>query len=200
MSAARHSGSLAMLMVLTACVTINVYFPAAAAEQAADRIIEDVWGPAVAPAPDQPATQIDGRFKQHRDRLAGLILDFIIPTAQAQANLNVSTPAVKKLEGRMQKRFGQLGPYFDSGAVGLTRNGLLAVRNLKSVPAKQRGKVKQLVAADNKDRKALYKEIAVANDHPEWEQDIRDTFARRWIANAKAGWWYQSAQGDWAQR
>ncbi|MBN9132261.1 MAG: hypothetical protein J0H48_02690 [Nitrosospira multiformis] len=27
----------------TACVTINIYFPAAAAEKAADKIIEEVW-------------------------------------------------------------------------------------------------------------------------------------------------------------
>lgn len=29
--------------VLQACVTINIYFPAAAAEKAADKIIDDVW-------------------------------------------------------------------------------------------------------------------------------------------------------------
>jgi hypothetical protein len=29
--------------VLTACVTINIYFPAAAAEKAADKIIDEVW-------------------------------------------------------------------------------------------------------------------------------------------------------------
>lgn len=29
--------------VLSACVTINIYFPAAAAEKAADRIIDEVW-------------------------------------------------------------------------------------------------------------------------------------------------------------
>ena len=28
---------------LTACVTINIYFPAAAAEKVADRIIDDVY-------------------------------------------------------------------------------------------------------------------------------------------------------------
>jgi hypothetical protein len=28
---------------LGACVTINIYFPAAAAERAADRIIDEVW-------------------------------------------------------------------------------------------------------------------------------------------------------------
>lgn len=28
---------------MAACVTINIYFPAAAAEKAADRIIDEVW-------------------------------------------------------------------------------------------------------------------------------------------------------------
>lgn len=28
---------------IPACVTINIYFPAAAAEKAADKIIDDVW-------------------------------------------------------------------------------------------------------------------------------------------------------------
>ena len=31
------------LVGLSACVTINIYFPAAAAEKAADKIIEEVW-------------------------------------------------------------------------------------------------------------------------------------------------------------
>ena len=32
-----------MIISLAACVTINIYFPAAAAEKAADKIIEEVW-------------------------------------------------------------------------------------------------------------------------------------------------------------
>lgn len=32
-----------MLLAVSACVTINIYFPAAAAEKAADRIIDEVW-------------------------------------------------------------------------------------------------------------------------------------------------------------
>lgn len=31
------------VLALSACVTINIYFPAAAAEKAADKIIEEVW-------------------------------------------------------------------------------------------------------------------------------------------------------------
>ena len=42
-----------------ACVTINIYFPAAAAERAADRIIEEVYQlqPAAKPPADKPAAK-----------------------------------------------------------------------------------------------------------------------------------------------
>lgn len=41
----RLSGILVLLamLALSACVTINIYFPAAAAEKAADKIIDEVW-------------------------------------------------------------------------------------------------------------------------------------------------------------
>lgn len=42
-----RSLSLYLLLITAAvaagCVTINIYFPAAAAEKAADRIIDEVW-------------------------------------------------------------------------------------------------------------------------------------------------------------
>jgi hypothetical protein len=35
--------SIGTAAILSACVTINIYFPAAAAEKAADKIIDEVW-------------------------------------------------------------------------------------------------------------------------------------------------------------
>jgi hypothetical protein len=35
--------ALGAAVILPACVTINIYFPAAAAEKAADKIIDEVW-------------------------------------------------------------------------------------------------------------------------------------------------------------
>jgi len=35
--------SVGAVMAIAGCVTINIYFPAAAAEKAADRIIDEVW-------------------------------------------------------------------------------------------------------------------------------------------------------------
>lgn len=51
----------AMLAVLVGgCVTINIYFPAAAAEKAADKIIDEVWqlhnGRDGARKPEPPST------------------------------------------------------------------------------------------------------------------------------------------------
>lgn len=34
---------LGVVMVMSACVTINIYFPAAEAQKAADKIIDEVW-------------------------------------------------------------------------------------------------------------------------------------------------------------
>lgn len=37
-------GSLMLVITsLSACVTINIYFPAAAAEKAADKVIDEIW-------------------------------------------------------------------------------------------------------------------------------------------------------------
>jgi uncharacterized protein YdbL (DUF1318 family) len=56
------------------------------------------------------------------------------------------------------------------------------------------------VADENADRSNLYREIANANGHPEWEADIRKTFAERWIERAAAGWYVQDAKGQWVQK
>ena len=90
--------------------------------------------------------------------------------------------------------------YYNSGAVGLTSDGLVTVRDPKAIPIKERKSVNQLVAQENRDRNALYREIAKANGRAEWETDIRNTFARRWVDRARPGWWYQDGSGRWVKR
>ena len=122
------------------------------------------------------------------------------PLAIAAADLEINTPAIAAIQGSMQARHGQLAPYYASGAVGLTRDGLVAVRDANAVLLKDRQGVNSLVAAENKDRNALYKEIASANGHPEWESEVRNTFAQRWVQKAQGGWWYQDAGGGWVKK
>jgi hypothetical protein len=50
--------ALSIAAILPACVTINIYFPAAAAEKAADKIIDEVWQLKDAETkPTQPSTE-----------------------------------------------------------------------------------------------------------------------------------------------
>ena len=92
-----------------------------------------------------------------------------------------------------------MAPFYDSGAIGVTDEGLVAVRDAKALSLPDRPKANALVAEENRDRNNLYRAIAQANGHPEWEPDIRATFARRWIERAKAGWWYEKG-GTWHVR
>ena len=178
-----------------ACVTINVYFPAAAAEQAADKIIEEVWGNDTGKAAAGKSSKAD-TIANGAVRISRLFVDWLIPAARAQqANLDISSPAIGKIEASLKARHAQLLPYFNSGAVGLTSDGLIAVRDAKAIPLNARQTVNQLVADDNRDRVALYREIAAANGHPEWASQIQATFARRWIDRAQSGWYYQSGDG-----
>ncbi len=195
---------LALVSVLiAACVTINVYFPAAAAEKAADKIIEDVWGkdqaPAATPESDKTSSLAPGDAKQVLLAAAGAVLDFVIPAAHAQADLDISTPEIRAITASMEGRHGSLSKYYGSGAIGLTADGMVEVRDQNAIPLPERNQARQLVAEENKDRAALYASIAKANGHPEWETDIRETFAKRWIAKAQSGWWYKDA-GGWKQK
>ena len=183
-------------LTLGACVTINVYFPAAAAEKAADRIIDEVWGEQ---SGERAKPAVKGSLSVPLRTLMVAVLEVIIPAASAQANLDISTPAVNALQSSMSQRHASLAPFYDAGAIGVTDEGLVAVRDAKALSLQDRPAVNKLVAEDNRDRNDLYRAIAQANGHPEWEPDIRATFARRWIDRAKVGWWYES-RGSWQKR
>jgi len=100
----------------------------------------------------------------------------------------------------MQKRHVELAAFYANGAVGLTRDGFISLRDVNAIALPQRQQVNNLVGAENADRTSLYREIARANGKPEWENDIRTTFAQRWIDKAQGGWYYQNAAGAWTRK
>jgi uncharacterized protein YdbL (DUF1318 family) len=132
--------------------------------------------------------------------IVAMIAAFIAVSALAAADIEINSPAIAALKSSMQARHAQLAPHYASGAVGLTREGTIALRDANAVPLAQRQAVNSLIAAENQDRNALYREIARANQHPEWENEIRSTFAGRWVEKAQPGWWVQNASGAWAKK
>lgn len=210
--------SLVGLALLAGCVTVNVYFPAAQAQQAADKIIDAVTGSTAGPAAqprqvkpqsstpgEEPPSAARGAAATARSVLlaaTGRVLQLLVPaaSAQEQANLNISTPEIRAIIASMRQRFQQLKPFFASGAIGLTADGTIAIREQSSVPLAQRATITRLVAQQNDDLSLLYGEVAKANGHPEWTSDIRNVFAQRWQAHARErGWYYRDSGGNWAR-
>jgi uncharacterized protein YdbL (DUF1318 family) len=185
--------------VLAACVTINVYFPAAAAERAAEKFVGDVLA-----EPREDGSLLDSLRDPARLAwlAAGGVLDWFVPSAEAQqAEIEIDTPQINAIKARMADRQRQvLGALFDAGAIGFTADGLVSIRDRSAVPLSERRNIESAVADENRDRKAVYREIAIANGHPEWEPEIQQTFAEEWVRNARPGWYYQDASGSWRQK
>lgn len=125
---------------------------------------------------------------------------FLYANTANAVDFHASSPAVTRLKQNIKQRHSQLIPFYESGAVGLTYDGLVVLRDASAVPLSSRQSVNALVAVENQDRNALYREIALANDHPEWENDIRLMFAQRWVKWARPGWWYQQKDGSWQKK
>jgi uncharacterized protein YdbL (DUF1318 family) len=186
---------LLLAFLTSACVTVNIYFPAAAVERAADEIVKETWGSRTESAPkEQPRSLLPTA----REIVS---ITFIDEAFAQEADINISNPAIRALKDSIKNRSGSIKPFMDRGNVGLTKEGLLAVRTTDGLSLKERAEVQQLVDAENRDRESLYLEIAKANNFPlESVAKIRSIFARSWVEQAQAGWWIQDAQGNWQKK
>jgi uncharacterized protein YdbL (DUF1318 family) len=188
--------SLLMAFLVNSCVTVNIYFPAAAVERAADEIVKETWGGRSEPTPKESPRSVlpSAAWK--------IVAAGWVTAAFAQeADINVSNPAIRALKDSIKNRSGAIKPFMDRGNVGLTRDGLLTVRTTDGLSLKERAEVQQLVEAENRDRESLYLEIAKANNFPaDSVPKIKNIFAKSWAEQAQPGWWVQDAQGNWRRR
>jgi uncharacterized protein YdbL (DUF1318 family) len=121
--------------------------------------------------------------------------------AAAEVDVNVSTASIRALKDGMRQRAAELKPYLAGGGVGIGNNGALVVREVAGMDLAAKAKVRRLADAENKDREALYREIAAANNYgAERVSDIRAIFAQAWTDKAEPGWWVQGADGAWRQK
>ena len=198
----------ACLVLVAGCVTVNVYFPAAAADKAAQQIVGDVLGtPApsassAAPASSSSASRTSGGKVSGGVRLGSAVLGFFVPSAvAAEPNLKISTPEIEAIRARMKANFEQnLEPLLQAGVIGFTADGNVAVRDLNAASLPMRAGVSQAVASANRERAELYAAIARANGQPQWEPNIRASFAKTWIEMARPGWYYRDSSGAWHRK
>ena len=108
------------------------------------------------------------------------------------------TPAVRRIMARFPDSRGG----FESGAIGITSDGLVASRD----PAFDNAALLSLIQQENHDRSVLYAASALEVGHgsnnyfSDWMPFERATFAREWVAQAPAGWWHRNEQGEWLRK
>jgi uncharacterized protein YdbL (DUF1318 family) len=93
-------------------------------------------------------------------------LDFLNPiqTAHAAELKSTSSPATQELAKSMRERNPQIDAYRAKGCFGENNRGYLELRDCDAVAdAAARNDAQKLMAEENKDRKALYAEIAKLN-------------------------------------
>jgi uncharacterized protein YdbL (DUF1318 family) len=187
---------LAVTLLVSACVTVNIYFPAAAVERAADQIVKETWGgPGEPPQKGKPQSQFPITPKPT------VSFNFATEAYAQEPDINVSNPAIRALKDSIKNRSDAIKPFMDRGNIGINQDGLLSVHSTDGLSLKERAEVQQLVEAENRDRESLYREIAKANNFaPDAVPKIKRIFAKSWTEQAKPGWWIQDVQGNWKKK
>ncbi len=112
--------SIALLLFVLACVTVNINFPAAEVQNAADKIVEDIHGIQEEPAEGDDAS-LESMFRR---TLRGL--SFFEGVAYAQVDIDVSTPNIRALRQSLKDRFAKIRPLLDEGVNVLYLDGHVA--------------------------------------------------------------------------
>ncbi|MBI4766130.1 MAG: YdbL family protein [Deltaproteobacteria bacterium] len=182
-----------LLSIVMSCVTVNVYFPAKEVEKKAGDIIDDIRKMETPPptSPSGPQSSIN--------HLKNLIFNRNL--AYAQRGGDGSSPAIQNLKQQIRERFPRLAPFFQKGVVGEGRTGLVEILNNKDLAPAEKREVKSLVEAENRDRLALYQEVAKSmNITSDQIGKVQRIFARKWQQSAERGWWIQKDDKQWVQK
>ena len=132
---------IAAAFFISACVTVNIYFPAAAVERAAEQIVKETWGGPGEPAKAPPKPQSINPFSPMRT----ISLNFVSQAHAQEADINVSNPAIRALKDSIKQRSNAIKPFMDRGNVGIRQDGLLAIRSTDGLNLKERAEVLSLI-------------------------------------------------------
>ncbi len=189
---ARFSGA-AVLFLLAACVTINIYFPAAEVRKAADTIVKEVRGDdAAAMQQDAPASH---------SGTGPVSLAPLASNAWAGDELTVSNANIRSLKNRIKSNYPALRNWLVRGVIGEDANGYVALRSEQGLNLKEKMDVRRIMNEENANRRALYKAVAAALNIPPSEvRKVGRIFATRWQQSVPAGAWVETSPGNWVRR
>ena len=213
------------LLAACAVITVNVYFPEKAAKEAYKSLDEmllkggaenNSQTPPSAPTGEQvPSAPPQALPDKPQSSLGNMLPGFSLVAAAYAADIDAdslavelaSMPEVLKAYDDMNRRLPRLNTLFSSGAIGITNQGLVSVRDKTKVTAQD----DSLVAAENQSRKTVVGSMAKAilklGKQPESKGALDQvmgkaaaTFAETKRDAAQTGWWVQLPNGRWVQK
>ena len=160
-------------LMIFACVTINIYFPAEQVESVAGEIVDEIRG-------QQPSGEKS--FDNEKSNLFNkTFFAFFAPVAVATEPLTVSNPGIRMLKQQMKARYAQMKPFYQKGVLREDNNGYVSLASTAGLGLKEKRNLTSLVAAENNDRRKLYGEIAKAMKIDSSQVDrIGEIFAKEW--------------------
>ncbi|MCX5813218.1 MAG: DUF1318 domain-containing protein [Proteobacteria bacterium] len=183
------------IALLSACVTVNIYFPAAAVQKAADEIVDEVRGTKDQQKPDKKPGSQSWFLNELR---------FSVGPKEVQAqtvNIIVSTPAIREMKHAIRERFHLVKPFYEQGNVGENKSGLIEIRNTDNLGLKDKADITRLVEQENNNRMMLYTEVMKANKlSAQSMPEIQKIFANSWRIKSQPNWWIQNDNGQWEKK
>ena len=180
--------SAGFVLFVIACVTINIYFPEAAVQKAAEEIVEEVR------KSEEEAKKKLAKESHHSSFV-------FVPTAFAQQEEQVSTPKIRALKQSLKEKEPLLQPFFAKEKIGEANDGYIQILNEDGLPLKDKAELRRLVKDVNSDRESLYTEVARALNIDEGQiPRIQKIFAQSWIEKSHSGWWIQNEAGEWIKK
>ncbi len=205
------------LLFSCAIITVNVYFPEKAVKDAyksLDEMLLKKNGEKLPGGEQPPAVEPEPPKSGPQSRLPFVLPDFSLSSvahaAESGDDLAIelgSMPEVVSAYAEMSRRLPALNALFDSGATGLTNQGLVTVRDKSKVAAQDEA----IVSAENNNRKTVIVSMAKAIlkiTKQEATKAALDqtmgkaaaTYAETRRESAKTGWWMQLQNGKWVQK
>jgi len=192
----------AFMFTLANCVslTVNVYFPTTEIKKAAEEIEERVRSGVGAEGLKESSFVPDIMPMRY-----ALHLSIGLPQACAEEkklDIDISTPAFKKIIQSRTKRYKDLEEYLNKGSLGEGIGGYLAIRESKGLELKVLTTIKKLMMEENKDREDLYKEILSVNKAELSKENIARAgveYAETIRKKLAVGQWYEIKEGEKSQ-
>ena len=165
---------LGMVCAIVACVTINIYFPAEKVESVAGEIVNEIRG-----------TGSGEKKKPVKDGSSSLIHDTYLALSPSMAwadeATSVSNPTIRALKSKMSGRFARMKPYYQKGMLKEGGNGYVSIGSTAGLGLKEKRDLKNLVDAENNDRRTLYQEVAKAlKIESSQVNKVAQIFAKEW--------------------